>query len=283
MLGAGLVRDADETESNYFLIQYACIVGTISSFAMGVDASGRLFKQKMDELKEYMQWKDITEATRRKVLKYYEIKYRGKFFEEVSAVSFSSNNVSILQKTLLSEMNESLRMEIAAQNCRELISKVSFLKREVGDGRDELFLGRIATSLTACYFVPGDIIVTQGEIGHEMYFIFSGTVDIIVNFKKVASFGDGAFFGELALIANIPRTATVMAGSSCMLYRLTRPDFTSILNEFDDMRMRIDIIYNERMAKVKIEEEARRSTVAKLQVPNLIIPGNEANNEDESE
>ncbi|KAJ3112557.1 hypothetical protein HK100_002296, partial [Physocladia obscura] len=119
---------------------YASIVGTISSFAMGLNASGRLYKQKMDELHEYMRWKNINDTTKRKVMR--------KFFEE---------------KTLLGEMNESLQMEIAAHNCKELIQKVHFLRREIGDGRDELFLGRIATALTACYFVAGDMIITQGE------------------------------------------------------------------------------------------------------------------------
>ncbi|KAJ3195493.1 anaphase-promoting complex subunit Hcn1, partial [Entophlyctis luteolus] len=132
---------------------YASIVGTVSSFAMGFDASGRFYKQKIDELHEYMHWKDISHTTKRKVAKYYEIKYRGKFFEEA---------------TLLSEMNGSLRMEIAIQNCKGLIQKVDFLRRETGDGKDDLFLGRIATALRTCYFVAGDIIITQGEIGADM-------------------------------------------------------------------------------------------------------------------
>ncbi|KAJ3070728.1 hypothetical protein HDU98_006249 [Podochytrium sp. JEL0797] len=226
---------------------YASIVGTISSFAMGIDASGRLYKQKLDEVREYMRWKDLGPTTRRKLLKYYELKYRGKFFEE---------------NTLLSEMNDSLRMEIATQNCRELISKVSFLRREQHDGRDELFIGRIAIALTACFFVPGDIIITQGELGNEMYFIMSGQVHVIAGGKRVAVFKEGAFFGEVALIANIPRTATVQAANSCMLYRLTRSAFSSILEEFDDVRRKVEAIYRERMEKIRMEEERRKLETA---------------------
>ncbi|KAJ3399223.1 anaphase-promoting complex subunit Hcn1, partial [Chytridiales sp. JEL 0842] len=111
---------------------YACIVGSISSFAMGLDAAGKLFRQKMDELNDYMTWKKLSPITRQKVRRYYEIKYRGKLFEEA---------------TLLASMNESLRSEIAIHNCRELITKVPFLRREENDGRDEMFIGRIATSL----------------------------------------------------------------------------------------------------------------------------------------
>ncbi|KAJ3399359.1 hypothetical protein HDU80_008011 [Chytriomyces hyalinus] len=226
---------------------YACIVGAISSLAMGLDASGRLYRQKLDEVQEYMRWKDLLPSTRRKMLRYYELKYRGKFFEE---------------RTLLEEMNDSLRMEIATHNCRELISKVSFLRRAQHDGRDDLFVGRIATALTACYFVPGDVIITQGEMGNEMYFMMSGVVDIIANGKKVTSFRDGAFFGEIALIANIPRTATVQAATSSMLYKLTRDAFTSILEEFDDVRRRVEVIYRERMEKIRLEEEQRKLEAA---------------------
>ncbi|KAJ3209019.1 Potassium voltage-gated channel sub H member 7 [Entophlyctis luteolus] len=225
-----------------FNINYASIVGTVSAIAMGVDASGRLYKQKIDELNDYMRWKDLSEMTRRKVLKYYEIKYRGKYFEEA---------------TLLNEMNDSLRMEITTHNCRQLISKVPFLKREVGDGRDELFLGRIAAVLSPCYYVAGDVVITAGDVGSEMFFILAGTVCIIVNGSRVGSLSEGSFFGELAIIANIPRTATVRAESSCTLYKLKQADFMRILPEFEDMKGRINEIYEQRMAKFHQESKQR--------------------------
>jgi hyperpolarization activated cyclic nucleotide-gated potassium channel 2 len=131
------------------MFQAAISVGTIASIAMGLDIPARLFRQKMDEVNEYMSWKNLPQITRHKVRRYYEIKYRGKYFEE---------------GTLLNEMNESLRQEIAIHNCRELIQKVPFLRREENDGRDEIFLGKIATSLVACYFVAGDVIINQGEV-----------------------------------------------------------------------------------------------------------------------
>ncbi|KAJ3025841.1 UNVERIFIED_CONTAM: hypothetical protein HDU68_006592 [Siphonaria sp. JEL0065] len=233
---------------------FATIVGTVSSLAMGFDASGRLYKEKLDELREYMRWKDLDSLTRRKILKYFDLKYRGKYFEEA---------------TLLSDLNESLRMEIAAHNCRNLISKVSFLRRQQNDGRDELFLGKIATSFVTCYFVTGDILFTQGQPGQEMYFILSGKVNVLVHGKRVATLKEGAFFGEIALIANIPRTATVQAATSCMLYRLTRTSFTSILEEFEDVKRTVDVIYRERMEKIKFEEEARKLMIAKDLVDNV--------------
>ncbi|ORY46622.1 hypothetical protein BCR33DRAFT_132487 [Rhizoclosmatium globosum] len=61
---------------------YALLVGLLSSAAIAYDSSGRMYRQKIDELTEYLNWKRIDEATKKKVLSYYEFKYRGKYFEE---------------------------------------------------------------------------------------------------------------------------------------------------------------------------------------------------------
>ncbi|RKO88092.1 cyclic nucleotide-binding-like protein [Blyttiomyces helicus] len=91
-----------------------------------------------------------------------------------------------------------------------------------------------------------------------MYFILDGSVAIVVNGNVVASLHYGNFFGEVALIAQIPRTATVRAATPCHLYRLSRVDFMLILEEFEDMARRVDLIYEERMAKVRAEQEAKQ-------------------------
>ncbi|KAJ3351491.1 anaphase-promoting complex subunit Hcn1 [Entophlyctis luteolus] len=222
-------------------LMYAYLVGLVSSAAISFDASGRLYRQKIDELTEYVHWKNINENTKKRLLQYYEFKYRGKYFEE---------------RALLNDMNSSLRMELATLNCSSLIEKVPFLKRTAYDGRDNVYIGRIATALNAVYFIPGDYIVTQGEQATEMFFIQMGRVDIIVNGVAVTSFKEGEFFGEVALIANIPRTATVQAATFCQLYSLSAKDFNAIILEFGDIKQRIDAIYEERMAKVRMEQAA---------------------------
>ncbi|KAJ3307739.1 hypothetical protein HDU76_004412 [Blyttiomyces sp. JEL0837] len=224
-------------------VLYATFVGSLSSAAVALDASGRLYEQKMDELTDYLNFKCVGPETRKKLVQYYEVKYRGKFFEE---------------SNLLAGMNDSLRTELSVHNCRQLIEKVPFLRRQEHDNKDSLFFGKVASSLVACYYVKNDYVVRQGELGNDMYFIQSGSLDIVVNGTKVTTFTEGHFFGEVALIANIPRTASVRAHTASILYRLSRTDFDAILMEFDDMRLRIDRIYQERMAKVRQEQEEKR-------------------------
>ncbi|KAJ3291592.1 anaphase-promoting complex subunit Hcn1 [Rhizoclosmatium sp. JEL0117] len=226
---------------------YALLVGLLSSAAIAYDSSGRMYRQKIDELNEYLTWKKIDEVTKKKVLSYYEFKYRGKYFEE---------------QTLLADMNNSLRMELASINARRLIEQVTFLKREMKDGRDSIYIGKMANALNVVYYVLGDFVFHQGENATEMFFIQTGKVNIIVNGKLVTTSSSGSFFGEVALIANIPRTATVQAALACILYSLSSKDFALILNEFEDMKERIDLIYQDRMEKVRKEKEGKVKAMA---------------------
>ncbi|KAJ3241639.1 Potassium voltage-gated channel sub H member 7 [Chytriomyces hyalinus] len=214
---------------------------------MGFDASGRLYKQKMDELKEYFRWKDLDDVTQRKIIKYYDVKYRGKFFEE---------------ETLLKDLNDPLRKEIALHNCKKMISNVKFLRRDAGDGRDELFIGRIALALKSCYYVTGDIIIHQGGSDHDMYFIMKGRCNVFVDGKKIRILNEGSFFGELALMGQISRTATVQAVSSCEIYRLSRNDFVEIISDFEDMQLKTNEIYSHKIGSYTAEEAARSSKLA---------------------
>ncbi|KAJ3114481.1 anaphase-promoting complex subunit Hcn1 [Phlyctochytrium bullatum] len=220
----------------------ASITASVTSFSNSTDASSKIYRQKLDELNDYMDWKRLPPDIRDKVRHYYALKYRGKFFEEHS---------------LLDTLNQSLRNQIAMHNCRQLIDQVPFLRRDIDDGRTESFIGRIAKAMVACFFVKGDVICTEGEMGMEMFFIVSGRVHVIVNRRKCATLKNGQFFGELSMVAMIPRTATVVAGSPSVLYKLSRSDFLPILNDFEDVKSKIADVYKQRIERLKKEEEER--------------------------
>ncbi|KAI9338251.1 hypothetical protein BDR26DRAFT_863285 [Obelidium mucronatum] len=212
-------------------VLYAVFIGSISSAAMSIDSSGRLYNQKMEELVDYVKWKNLSDETKRKLVSYYETKYRGKYFEEES---------------LLADMNESLRTEILHQNTRDLIEQVPFLRRTKNDGRDEVFYNGIANVLHARYFIPGDYITKQGDTGLDMFFILSGKVHVFVNGHKVVSLYDGSYIGEVALIAKGQRTASARAAMPTVVYRLTFQDFHTVIEEFPDIRKRFDKLAKER-------------------------------------
>ena len=80
----------------------------------------------------------------------------------------------------------------------------------------------------------GDVIINQGEIGDKFYLIGSGSFSVHVKkgmggSQKVADLGDGDFFGEMALVTELPRTATVIAEDNGELFILYKKDFKKIL------------------------------------------------------
>ncbi|KAJ3402883.1 hypothetical protein HDU80_004662 [Chytriomyces hyalinus] len=135
-----------------------------------------------------------------------------------------------------------------------------WMKRAAGDGRDELFMGRIAAAL---HYIPGDYVTKQGDSGSDMYFILNGKAEVYVNERHAVTLGAGAYFGgivfqaEVGLIMKTLRTATVQAVLPSLMYRLTYLDFHKILDDFTDMRIRIDMLAEERERMIQLEEMNR--------------------------
>ena len=78
----------------------------------------------------------------------------------------------------------------------------------------------------------GDVVVYQGEYGDSFYIVEAGTLEVFVDGRQVRSLGADDFFGELALLADTPRTATVRAATDCRLWVLPRRAFLSVLTGF---------------------------------------------------
>ncbi len=87
-----------------------------------------------------------------------------------------------------------------------------------------------ATSkLERLHLEPGDVVIRQGEHGDVAYIIQSGRVEVLKHGKRAGELGAGEFFGEIALVSNVQRTATVRCLTACELTVLGRDDFQSLL------------------------------------------------------
>jgi MFS family permease len=71
----------------------------------------------------------------------------------------------------------------------------------------------------------GATIVAQGEPGESFYVVRSGAAEVLVDGKATATLGPGDYFGEIALLRDVPRTAAVRARADTDLLVLTRDDF----------------------------------------------------------
>jgi len=88
-------------------------------------------------------------------------------------------------------------------------------------------IDELAISLVPVQAAAGTEIVREGEHGDRFYVIESGEVDVSVNGEQLGTMSAGDHFGEIALLRDVPRTATVTATGEVSLYALERDEFLS--------------------------------------------------------
>jgi CRP-like cAMP-binding protein/Zn-dependent protease len=78
---------------------------------------------------------------------------------------------------------------------------------------------------------PGRTIIRKGEPGDAFYAIRSGQVEVIADERTMTVLGPGSYFGEVALLLDVPRTATVRARTPVRAFRLEREGFDRLVGE----------------------------------------------------
>lgn len=86
--------------------------------------------------------------------------------------------------------------------------------------------------LSQAYFHAGDELMREGESGDTAYIIQSGTVSVFKNGEKLSNCGRGDILGELALINDAPRTATICCDTEVAVTCLNREQFTELMGGF---------------------------------------------------
>ena len=102
--------------------------------------------------------------------------------------------------------------------------------------KDLTQLARVAEDLEV---EPGTVLCKEGEIGREFFVIVDGKVKVTRKGRRIAMRGSPDFLGEIALLEELPRTATVTAETSVRLFVLTGKDFRYLLDENPDVERKV--------------------------------------------
>ena len=128
------------------------------------------------------------------------------------------------------------------------IEKVIYLKSaDIFAQIPDRMLSKIATLLDTVDYLPGQVIFAKGEPGDAMYVIVAGSVQITDDGLALEQLGAGGVFGELALLDDEPRSASVTATEDTLLLRLPQAEFHELLNDYGEIARGIIYVLSQRL------------------------------------
>ena len=119
-------------------------------------------------------------------------------------------------------------------------AKIELLKRApLFSGCSKGELRALASSADELDLRQGTVITREGRPGREFFVLIDGTAEVTKNGEKVAELGAGDWFGEIALLTDSPRTATVTATSPVDVLVITDRRFRDVVETMPSIALKI--------------------------------------------
>ncbi|KAJ3292059.1 hypothetical protein HK104_005580 [Borealophlyctis nickersoniae] len=116
-----------------------------------------------------------------------------------------------------------------------------------------LFELHLKRSMTPAIFLKGEFIIQKHTIGKEMYFLSKGRVEVVSadGGRRYGVIEQGSFFGELGVLFDIPRTASIRALQNCYCMVLTRAGLDAAVQPFPSIAERFRSVVEARLKEVE--------------------------------
>lgn len=102
---------------------------------------------------------------------------------------------------------------------------------KIFQGLNKESLKRVELVLKKRIYIAGDTVFEEGDKGKEFYIIIKGHVEILKSGVKIEELGEKEIFGEMAVIDNMDRSATVRAGTDIEVYVMSYEEFQQLKKE----------------------------------------------------
>lgn len=233
------------------LPMFTVVIGTIGN-AINVEDSEERFLAKLDELRSYFAYTNMPQKMEDECVGYYR-----HVFNTTGSLDITDNP--------LEELPVELSVPVTIEIGREMLKKVPIFAQACENLE---FVHELTSKLVPKVLEPGIIIMKKGDRGSSMYFLTYGECEVLTapgpTGIAVFTFKKGAFFGEIALLHNVKRTATIGVGKKryANVLTLDKKEFDEVAQTFPQSFSQVYKSAEERIKQI-LEKEAEEAKIAK--------------------
>lgn len=196
---------------------FAFVCGNMTSIVVNFDKEAYLRQRKLDTLNNYMRKRGLSKMLKTKCRTFCRHIWQKTVFNEMQ---------------VLRDFSPGLRMLVAME-----VHSVTIRSIPIFESLSETHIGLLCQRLHHISVCPGEMVVTCGDPGREMYLVESGVLDVLSKDGKTkfATLRQKAYFGDIAMIMGQTRNAHVRARTICDLHVLSIRDFSQALANYPDV------------------------------------------------
>ncbi|KAL8193974.1 hypothetical protein R6Q57_026216 [Mikania cordata] len=230
---------------SFDMVLGAYLIGNMTALIVKGSKTER-YRDRMTDLLKYMDRNQLSRDIRKQIKNHLRLQY----------------DSSYTDSAVIQDLPISIRAKISETLYKTYIEKVSLFR---GCSLD--FINQIVTRVQEEFFLPGEVIMEQGIVVDQLYFICHGSLeevviredgseDIVSNLKLHDSFGD------ISILCNIPLPYTVRVCELCRLLRLDKQTFTNFLEiYFHDGRKILNNLLEGKESDVRMKHMVTDITV----------------------
>ncbi|MBF0161881.1 MAG: cyclic nucleotide-binding domain-containing protein [Magnetococcales bacterium] len=196
------------------------IIASLSSIVIQANAYRLKQQEKLVNLASFFNQFKVPQDLQNAIFSYY---------------AHSATEKAVNSKEIIDSLPEDFQKKVLHRINMHMIEQVPLFK-----GTSPECLSAFAHVLISEIFNPGQDIIEYGTIGQEMFFLQHGIVEVLTGEGyPVTRLRNNSFFGEIALLGGVKRTATIRAVTICDIYKLAKTDFDRIMDQFPDVKYRL--------------------------------------------
>ncbi|KAI3798631.1 hypothetical protein L1987_33909 [Smallanthus sonchifolius] len=230
---------------SFDMILGAYLIGNMTALIVKGSKTER-YRDRMTDLLKYMERNQLDRDIRNQIKGHLRLQY----------------DSSYTDSTVIQDLPISIRAKISESLYKTYIEKVSLFR-----GCSLEFINQIVTRVQEEFFLPGEVIMEQGIVVDQVYFICHGNLEEVVireggSEEIVSNLKLHDSFGDVSVLCNIPQPYTVRVCELCRLLRLDKQTFTNILEiYFHDGRKILNNLLEGKESDVRMKHMVTDITV----------------------